>query len=64
MHTTWDISVEALRRKAPAAAELLALCSLLAPDGIPLAMFKGIGLSGDGGDGVPRTPRADGCGGG
>ena len=45
VHTTWDISVEALRRKAPAAAELLALCSLLAPDGIPLAMFKGIGLS-------------------
>ena len=32
MHTTWDLSVAALAAKAPAAAELLSLCSLLAPE--------------------------------
>jgi tetratricopeptide (TPR) repeat protein len=40
--TTWGISIEALRRKSPAAAELLALCAPLAPDDIPIEMFRNI----------------------
>ena len=40
VHTTWDISFERLRARAPAAAELLSLCALLGPDGVPLAVFE------------------------
>ena len=42
MHTTWDISIDALRKRELAAAELLGLCSMVAPDDIPLAMFTSI----------------------
>ena len=40
--TTWDISIEALQRKSPAAAELLALCAPLAPDDIPIEIFNDV----------------------
>ena len=42
VHTTWDISIDALRKREPAAAELLGLCSMVAPDDIPLTMFMSI----------------------
>ena len=35
VHTTWLLNLEALEEEEPAAAELLSLCSLLAPDAIP-----------------------------
>ena len=35
VHTTWLINLEALREERPAAAEVLSLLSLLAPDAIP-----------------------------
>ena len=37
VHTTWLLNLETLEAEAPAAAELLALCSRLAPDAIPAA---------------------------
>ena len=37
VHTTWLLNLETLEEEEPAAAELLALCSLLAPDAIPAA---------------------------
>ena len=37
VHTTWLLNLEALEEEEPAAAELLSLCSLLAPDAIPAA---------------------------
>jgi hypothetical protein len=35
VHTTWLLNLETLEEEEPAAAELLSLCSLLAPDAIP-----------------------------
>jgi len=37
--TTWNISFQAVRTKSPAAADLLVLCSFLAPDDIPRSMI-------------------------
>ena len=39
VHTTWVLNLEALQEEEPAAAELLSLCSLLAPDAIPAGML-------------------------
>jgi tetratricopeptide (TPR) repeat protein len=38
--TTWDIAFRELSARAPAAAELLALCAFLAPDDIPRAALR------------------------
>ncbi|TFH49723.1 MAG: toll/interleukin-1 receptor domain-containing protein, partial [Methanothrix sp.] len=37
--TTWKISFQAVRTKSPAGADLLVLCSFLAPDDIPRSMI-------------------------
>ncbi|MCX6673443.1 MAG: FxSxx-COOH system tetratricopeptide repeat protein [Methanothrix sp.] len=37
--TTWNISFQAVRTKSPAGADLLVLCSFLAPDDIPRSMI-------------------------
>ncbi|GAA2539615.1 hypothetical protein GCM10010423_41760 [Streptomyces levis] len=39
--TLWQLSVRTLREQHPQAVELLQLCSLLAPEPIPLALFSG-----------------------
>ena len=38
--TTWDLSFQAVRTKSPAGADLLVLCSFLAPDDIPRSMIS------------------------
>lgn len=38
--TAWSLAFDELRSDAPGAANLLALCSLLAPDGIPRDLFR------------------------
>ncbi len=37
--TTWDLSFQAVKAKSPAGADLLVLCSFLAPDDIPRSMI-------------------------
>jgi len=41
--TTWEISFQAVKEKSPASADLLDLCSFLAPDDIPKSLFLGSG---------------------
>ena len=55
VYTTWDISFAELLEKHPAAAELLQLASLLAPDGIPVELFERL-------DGIRATGAASGMG--
>ena len=38
--TTWSMSIDKVRAKSPAAAELLAYCALLAPEAIPWELFE------------------------
>jgi tetratricopeptide (TPR) repeat protein len=38
--TTWEISFQQVRQSSPAGADLLRLCSFLAPDGIPLKVLS------------------------
>ena len=50
VRTTWLLNLEALEEAVPAAAELLSLCSLLAPDGIPAPMLFALLAQGEEGE--------------
>ena len=53
VHTTWLLNLEMLEAEEPAAAELLSLCSLLAPDAIPAAaLFARVVQGEEGEDGI------------
>src|SRR5207253_2410749 len=40
--TTWDLSFQRIEEEQPAAADLLRLCAFLAPDDIPITVFKAV----------------------
>jgi serine/threonine protein kinase/tetratricopeptide (TPR) repeat protein len=40
LRTTWDLSFREVEREAPQASDLLKLCAYLAPDDIPLELFR------------------------